>query len=113
MRLFVFFTIVIGSFIFVPSHGSESVGSLPRAELSALVMNPEQELSARIQAFRQLYPEMDGTVSRSICVWDPIGKNGPIYNLAFDRTALMMQLGMLIDLKAYTNEGVLTEDLKA
>jgi hypothetical protein len=113
MRLFAFMTIMIGSFIFAPLHANDAAESLSNIELSALVMNPKQALPARIQAFRQLYPEMDGTVTRSICVWDPIGKNGPIYNLALDRTALMMQLGMLIDLKAYTNEGVLTEDLKA
>lgn len=113
MRLIAIFTSIFISILSVSLHADDDDKALTSAKLSGQVMDQTQELSARILAFRQLYPDIQNTAPRSICVWDPVGKTGPIYNLAFDRSTLMMQLGISIDLKAYTNEGVLTEDLKA
>lgn len=113
MRLIAIFTSIFISILSVSLHADDADKALTSEQLSGQVMDQKQELSARILAFRQLYPDIQNTAPRSICVWDPVGKTGPIYNLAFDRSTLMMQLGISIDLKAYTNEGVLTEDLKA
>ena len=86
------------------------------ASLRAMAMNPEHSREQRIEAIRQLYPQFassDSLPQRTICVWDVMGRNGPVYAAAQDQQSQLLELGVQIELEAYTNEGVLTDDLKA
>lgn len=84
--------------------------------LSTTAMNPKLPKEERIAAIRALYPELsqgDELPQRSICVWDVMGRNGPVYAAAQDQQSQLLALGVKIQLQAYTNESVLTDDLKA
>lgn len=84
--------------------------------LKKQAMNPKLPQEQRIEAVRQLYSEelVDGKIPpRKICVWDLLGRNGPIYNSAVDQRARMLDLGVELQIEAYTSESVLSEDLKA
>ncbi|MEK9765962.1 MAG: putative solute-binding protein, partial [Thalassolituus sp.] len=87
------------------------------AELRKIAMNSDAELMDRILALKEMYRHMlndDGSVpSRIVCIWDPIGKNGPIYAAAQDQVTRLLEWDIYVDLRVYTNEAVLTEDFKA
>ncbi len=88
-----------------------------RAQLSTRAMDQSLPIEERVATIKTLYPEMtnaDGTAtSRTICVWDIVGKTGPIYNAAVDQRTRMLGWGVNVNLEAYTSESVLAEDLKA
>ena len=50
--------------------------------------------------------------SLSLCVWDPIGQGGQIFDQAKSYALAMSKHGVDIKLKAYTDEGVAAEDFK-
>lgn len=84
--------------------------------LKQRAMNPKLSQEQRIEAVRQLHADLlvDGKIpARKICVWDILGRNGPIYNSAVDQRARMLELGVELEIEAYTSESVLSEDLKA
>ncbi|ASP39115.1 hypothetical protein CHH28_10680 [Bacterioplanes sanyensis] len=84
--------------------------------LTSIAMDPAQPRAQRIEAIRELYPQLllgDELPQRTICVWDVMGRNGPVYAAAQDQQSQLLALGVQIELQAYTNEGVLTDDLKA
>lgn len=49
----------------------------------------------------------------TICIWDLVGRNGPIFSVAQDQKARFLEYGLNIDLEPYTNERVMVEALKA
>jgi len=51
--------------------------------------------------------------SRSLCVYDPIGANGFIYQSFQDYVVQARSWGIKLDMKAYTSEEVAAKDLKA
>lgn len=88
-----------------------------RTELRAIAMNQDASLQERLVALKEMYRHMlnaDGSVpSRRVCIWDPIGKNGPIYAAAQDQVTRLLEWDIRVNLEVYTNEAVLTEDFKA
>lgn len=87
-----------------------------REQLRQQAMNPKLSQQQRITAIKQLHTDMlvDGQIPRrKICVWDILGRNGPIYSAAKDQQARLLELGVMLDIDAYTSESVLAEDLKA
>jgi|GEM_PF-4395096 len=69
MRLIAIFTSIFISILSVSLHADDDDKALTSAKLSGQVMDQTQELSARILAFRQLYPDIQNTAPRSICVF--------------------------------------------
>lgn len=51
--------------------------------------------------------------ARTFCVFDPIGDKGPAYQSMLDYKAAALEWGVILDLKAYTNEAVALADFKA
>ena len=79
-------------------------------------MDQKLSLEQRISAIKQLYPEQWGDstqVKRRICIWDIAGRSGPIFMAAQDQKAELMQMGVQVEMEAYTSESILTEELKA
>lgn len=52
-------------------------------------------------------------IEHNICVFDPVGKNGPIFSEMRDYQAAALAWGVAIKLKPYTDERVAAEDFKS
>lgn len=52
-------------------------------------------------------------IDRSFCVWDPIGANGPLFNVMKSAKPSAMKWGINLELRAYTDEKIAAEDFKA
>ena len=52
-------------------------------------------------------------VTKTMCAFDPIGANGPIYQAFLDYQAAALPWGVKIKLKPYTDERVAAEDFKS
>jgi Family of unknown function (DUF6091) len=48
----------------------------------------------------------------TLCVWDPVGRGGKLFGVARSYSWAMEAKGFKIDLKAYSDEGVVVEDFK-
>lgn len=83
--------------------------------LQTTVMNANLPLAYRINALRELHADefINGRIERSFCVWDPLGRAGPIYATVSDQTVRSLHYGIALDVRAYQDENVLLEDLKA
>lgn len=111
-------TTVISAAIFIAVNFTiqASASSVDTASLKAAAMNPKLPRVERIAAMKSLYPELlDNEDARKLklCVWDLVGRSGPIYASAIDQQTKLLELGLKVDIAAYTNEGVLSEDLQA
>ncbi|WP_430461869.1 putative solute-binding protein [Thalassolituus sp. LLYu03] len=99
----------------LPSAAATTAQALPEV-LHQQAMDSSLTQEQRINAIKSLYSSMlvDGEIPpRKICVWDVLGRSGPIYATALDQQARLMDLGVRVEIDAYTNEGVLADDLKA
>lgn len=83
--------------------------------LQNTVMNGNLPLSHRINALRELHADelVNGRLDRSFCVWDPLGRAGPIFATVSDQAVRSLHYGIVLDVRAYQDENVLLEDLKA
>ena len=50
---------------------------------------------------------------RSFCVFDPVGANGPLFNLMKDSKTFALGEGVDLELRAYTDEKIAAEEFKA
>ncbi|MEQ5835799.1 putative solute-binding protein [Marinobacter sp. NFXS9] len=52
-------------------------------------------------------------IKRSFCVFDPVGSNGPLFNVMKSVRPTALGWGVDLDLRAYTDEKIASEDFKA
>lgn len=50
---------------------------------------------------------------KSFCVFDPVGSNGPLFNLMKESKTFALKLGVDLELRAYTDEKIAAEEFKA
>lgn len=50
---------------------------------------------------------------RTFCVFDPVGSNGPLFNLMKDSKTFALKEGVELELRAYTDEKIAAEEFKA
>ncbi len=50
---------------------------------------------------------------RTLCIFDPVGTRGPVYNALLDYQTNALNWGVRLQLKAYTNEAVVIADYSA
>lgn len=77
------------------------------AELRARSIDASRTLESRIRALKKLYKHMlvDGEIpSRTTCVWDVLGRQGPIYASTIDMQVRFKFYGINMDIVAYTDE---------
>lgn len=55
----------------------------------------------------------DVGVKKNLCIYDPVGANGPIFSQMKDYQVAAVDWGVQFELKAYTDERVAAEDFKA
>lgn len=113
-------TVVSAAFILAASLNisisSANTDVKDAGSLKATAMNPKLPRAERVIALQNLYPELllnSEADKLKICVWDVVGRSGPIYASAQDQQARLLEFGLQVDIAAYTNEGVLSEDLQA
>lgn len=96
---------------------NESVArNLSNEELSARAMDESRTLQSRIRAMKKLYSHLlvGGEIpSRRTCVWDVLGKQGPIYASAVDQQLRLKHYGITIEVEAYTDEQQVVEKLRS
>ncbi|RZI84780.1 MAG: hypothetical protein EOP38_07665 [Rubrivivax sp.] len=56
---------------------------------------------------------MSAQAGQKVCVFDILGATGDAFNMAKDYALAMQKQGVTLDLKAYTNESVATEEFRA
>lgn len=76
-----------------------------------LDLNTRIEQMSRLSGVRDL-PEGQ-RMSWTVCIWDPVGRNGPIFSAAKEQQARAMELGVTLNLVPYTAEAVLADELKS
>jgi hypothetical protein len=85
-------------------------------ELRTRAMDQGRTLQSRIRALKKLYSYMlvDGEIpSRTTCVWDVLGKQGPIYTTTVDQQLRLKHYGITMAVEAYTDENEVVEKLKS
>lgn len=82
--------------------------------LQTTIMNANLPLAYRINALRELHADefVNGRIDRSFCVWDPLGRAGPIFATVSDQTVRSLHYGIALDVRAYQDEELLLTDLK-
>lgn len=84
-------------------------------ELRARSMDQGRTLQSRIRALKKLYSYLliDGEIPpRTTCVWDVLGKQGPIYTTTIDQALRMKHYGITMNVRAYTDEQEVVDKLK-
>lgn len=85
-------------------------------ELRTRSMDQGRTLQSRIRALKKLYSHMliDGEIPpRMTCVWDVLGKQGPIYTTTIDQALRMRHYGITMHVAAYTDEQEVVDKLKS
>lgn len=83
--------------------------------LSSTIMNNNMTLEKRVEALKVLHADelVNGKVERSFCVWDILGRSGPVYATVEDQRFRAFHYGLELTVKAYQNETALVEDLRS
>lgn len=99
----------------VTSHASDDLESRRNAKLEATVMNPNLPLDKRIRALQKMQTDemVDGRILRTFCVWDPLGKTGPISSTVEDQKLRSLHYGMDLTVITYQDESKLLEALRS
>ena len=89
------------------------LSSARKQNLENIAYDTGQPLAQRIKAVRELVGVGDGYLQRTVCIWDLVGRNGPIFAAARDQQAKMLAYGIKAKLVPYTDESIMVEALKA
>jgi hypothetical protein len=95
--------LLIGQFLFVSSAYAVKTD----AELRARSIDSSRTLESRVRALKKLYRHLlvDGEIpERRTCVWDVLGRQGPIYAATIDMQVRLKFYGINLDVVAYTDE---------
>ncbi len=85
-----------------------------REELLAQIYDTKLDMEKRIGALQVLYNESKYRDHEyRVCIWDPIGRHGPIFSAAKDRELEIESWGIKLDMIPFTHESVLVEELKS
>ncbi|MEC8443674.1 MAG: putative solute-binding protein [Pseudomonadota bacterium] len=84
------------------------------AKLEATVMNPNLPLEKRIRALKKMQADemVGGRIKRTFCVWDPLGKAGPISSTVEDQKLRSLHYGMDLSVITFQDEKELVEALR-
>lgn len=85
-----------------------------REELLKQIYDTKLDMEKRIGALQVLYNESKYRDHEyRVCIWDPIGRHGPIFSAAKDRELEIESWGIKLDMIPFTHESVLVEELKS
>lgn len=107
---------VLAVVLFPISAAQASDADVRRQErLLNTVMNDRLPLEQRITALRRRYADLleDGKIRRTFCVWDMLGRSGPVFSTVDDQRFRSLQYGLELTLVAYQDEEQLLRDLRS
>jgi len=86
-----------------------------KKRLRSTIMNPNITLQKRVDALKVLHADelVDDKIARSFCVWDVMGRSGPVYATVEDQRFRAYHYGLDLTLKAYQDESALVKDLRS
>ena len=87
------------------------------SQMADIFYTREMPVRDRLQAISKLvgFDQMPkgSSFSRTICIWDIAGRNGPVFNAAMEQRALATEYGIDLKMEPYTSETVMVEEFKA
>jgi hypothetical protein len=91
------------------AQSSSSIQDQQQAKLESTVMNQNLTLEKRVKALKSLLKDemVEGHIQRTLCVWDPLGKAGPITAAADDQVLRSLHYGMALTIETFQNENEL------
>ena len=108
-----------------PEQLAEFQRLLPGVELTPelvrmmtdISLNTNMSVHERLKAIAKLsgidkLPEGQ-RVKQVICIWDIVGRAGPIYGAAMEARAQALEFGVELDMVPYTNETIMIEEFKS
>jgi hypothetical protein len=75
-------------------------------------LKPRAVLAAIVGTLCLTGAQAKGISSPTVCVWDPIGQAGQIFDMAKSYALAAQKMGVELKLKAYTDERVASEDFR-
>lgn len=84
------------------------------ARLKAAIMSQNIPLEKRVKALKELYHDrtVDGRIHRHFCIWDPLGKLGPIASTVQDQTVRSVHYGLDASITVFNSEQELIDNFK-
>lgn len=83
-------------------------------DLRAAAYDQSLSIEERIAAIRQIAGNPSGEpIKRTVCIWDIIGRAGPVFTAAQDQKVRMLEYGVDVTMVPYTSESIVVDDLKA
>jgi len=97
------------------AYAADDLESRRASKLEATVMNPNLPLEKRIRALKKLQVDemVGGRILRTFCVWDPLGKTGPISSTVEDQKLRSLHYGMELTVITFQDEAELIEALRS
>lgn len=103
-RLIIFFSLLLASGAVVADDNA----------LRQRAYDQSLTIEQRLEAIRTLYGHAPDTIySRKVCIWDIVGRSGPVFTAAEDQRIRLLGYGVDVELVPYTSESVIVEDLKS
>lgn len=98
-----------------PGDPAQSLEERRMQKLEDTVMNSNLPLEKRIRALRRILSDemIGGRITRTFCLWDPLGKSGPVASTADDQKLRSLHYGMELEFTIYQDEQELLKDFKA
>lgn len=117
MKAKTFISALLGLFFLSSAVVAETNGDLEsrrNAKLEATVMNPNLPLEKRIRALKKIQADemVGGRILRTFCVWDPLGKAGPISSTVDDQKLRSLHYGLDLTVITYQDERELVQALR-
>lgn len=94
--------------------GTTSLEEKRLSRLESTVMNANLPLEKRIRALRKIIREdiVDGVTKRTLCVWDPLGRSGPIASAVGDQKLRALHYGLDLDFIVFQSESAIIDAYK-
>lgn len=90
---------------------SSDIETSQKTKLESTVLNQNLTLEKRVKALKSLLNDemIDGHIQRTFCIWDPLGKTGPIASAAEDQVLRSLHYGMALNIEIFQNEDELID----
>lgn len=87
----------------------ESAKARNTQKLEETVLNQNLTLEKRVKALKQLLGDQmtDGKLKRTFCIWDPLGKGGPIASATNDQILRSLHYGLDLHIEVFQSEDTL------
>lgn len=89
-----------------PATKNPNIEPRKRSKLESTAMNQNLPLAKRIRALKELYSDRitNGLIDRTFCIWDPLGKAGPIAAATGDQILRSLHYGMTLNMVIFQDE---------